>query len=395
ALCVAGALYGGHPESVAVVGLAALVFLTVLLWARARAVGDLRRPVTDLVVSSLAGAALAAPLLLPGVQVVDLSTRAASKGSPGVALSHLPDLLVAFHRPDTSVPSPYLGVVTLVLAALALRRARRAPAVLALGATTLVAALLAFNTPISALVQSLPRIGSITWGREAMVLALAVAVLAATGLDRLRPTRARPEDIRFALRARGVAAAALALTGLGIATGVFHAGHDPASAFAWPVAEVLGSAAFLALLAGRWRPVPRVRAAGRATLVTLQGLALVFSGVSFWSISSTYFAATPALTTLSSMTGSSLVARGDCWARPFSNEPGRETGIRPNANIAYGIRELAAYEPVLPRAYYRAWTALGGSHVSKNLRRVGVLCPVITSADLARLLGVSYILTLP
>ena len=397
ALAVAFAIYGGHPESVLVVAVSAAVFFAVYLWRSRADGGALVRPLRDLAVAAAGGVALAAPLLLPGAQVVGLSSRAAAAGAPAFGLGHLPDLAVALQGTDVRVPPPYLGVVTLVLAALALRQARRRPAVLALGVTAVVALVLCFNTPLYSIIDGIPKIKSVTWNREAMLLALAVAVLGATGLEQLLQAEGRRAALRFCGRGLAFVAALVALTARLVARGAIKGGHGRAAAFAWPLAELAGTALVLLALSRSERARPsdrheRAWAAGGGALLVLQGAALVFSGVSFWSLDGSYFPATPAVAALRATVGDAVVARSACLPQPFTNPDSGETGIRPDANMAYDVHELAAYEPVLPSAYYHAWARISGVHEPRSLQRVGVFCPVVTTAAEARIFGAPYVL---
>ncbi len=83
AVVVALAVYGGHPESLVVLGATVLVFVAVYLVVRARSAQDaVARPIRDLVVAGVCGLGLAAPLLLPGVQLALNSVRRYGSGSP-------------------------------------------------------------------------------------------------------------------------------------------------------------------------------------------------------------------------------------------------------------------------------------------------------------------------
>ncbi|HLX86990.1 MAG TPA: hypothetical protein VKR22_00810, partial [Acidimicrobiales bacterium] len=246
ALVAAAAVYGGHPESVLVTGISAVVFFVALLVCRGtRRWADWRRPIGDLALSAVGAFGLAAPLVLPGAQVAGLSSRAGASGGGAFGLSHLSDLAVALRGNDFRVPPPYLGVLTIALAALALRTAWRRPEVRALAVTVVVALLLCFKTPLYAVINGLPKIKAITWNREAMLLALAVAVLGAIGVEQLLDDPdpddgARRARLAFLVRAVIVVGAVVALVALLVAGHVEHAHGGRAGAFAWPAAEVVG-----------------------------------------------------------------------------------------------------------------------------------------------------------
>ncbi len=72
AIVVAFAIYAGNPEDLALLALSAATFALAMLLFRAPALGGsgpVIRPAIDLGLSAIAGAALAAPLILPGVQL--------------------------------------------------------------------------------------------------------------------------------------------------------------------------------------------------------------------------------------------------------------------------------------------------------------------------------------
>ncbi len=401
ALAVAAAIYGGHPESVAVLGLSIVLFFAVYLGVRARRDGaPLRRPVVDLVVAGACGVGLGAPLILPGLQVVQASGRAGATGGAPYALSHLSDLVVGLQGTDFRVPSPYVGVLAIVLAVVAVRLFWHRAEILGFAAVAVAALLLTFKNPLHILVQALPVLGQVTWNRDVMLLALALGVLGAAGLDAFWrdevPARFRP----WALGTLGAAAVIVALVSLAVAVGAQHTAGGARSRLAWAAVEVVVGVGLLlaAGLGPSWVHVGRHHASARARrgaavgFLVAQSAFLVVAGVSFWSISSTYFAPTPAVTALKHTVGSSLVAMGPCRARPFTYPYATEFGIRPNANIGYGVDEFAVYEPVLPTSYYASWTAVSGQQLSPSLRRVGLFCPQITTATEARVYGVSYVL---
>jgi len=405
ALAVAAAVYGGHPESLVVLGVSLAVFLAVVLGVRAgRDGGALRRPVLDLVTGGACGLGLGAPLLLPGLQVVQVSGRAGAAGGAAYAPAHLSDLLTGLQGVDFRVPSPYVGVVAAVLAVTALVLRRRRVEVLGLGAVALAGILLTFRTPLTSVLADAPGLGQITWNRDVMLLALALAVLGALGLDALVRGDVGVSWRRLALWCS--AGAAVVVAGVCLAVGLgaqLTSGGGERARLAWAGAEVLAVAAvaLTAATGGDGPGASRRRRWSAAALAALQGAVLVVLGVSFWSISSTGFSPTPAVRALQRAVGPSLVGfdappqpgGGDCRPKPFTAPYSNEVGVRPNVNAVYGVHEFAVYEPALDGAYFSSWTeASGGKRVGPGLRRVGLFCPQLTSVAQARLYGVRYLL---
>ena len=400
AVVVALAVYGGHPESLVVSAISVAAFLGVVL-----ATGAVRHRVTvgravrDVVTATACGVGLAAPLALPGLQVVQLSGRASASGGAPYQLSHVSDLLTGVQGTDFRVPSPYLGVIVVVLAVVALRLGWQRAAVRGLGAVVVVGLVLTYKSPLYTLLQNAPLTGRLTWNRDVMLLGLALAVLSALGLDALRDPRRGPLARRWALGGFGAAAVAVGGVSAAVATGAQStSGGGERARLAWAAAECLMGAALVAA-SGLGRPHSHPRGDHRsrlralaAGLLVVQSAQLVAFGVSSWSLSSDYFTPTPAVATLARTVGGAVVGIGPCRPRPFEAPVSDEPGIRPNANAAYGVHEFAVYEPVLPKAYYQSWTLVSGQQVSASLRRVGLFCPQITTATEARVYGVRYLL---
>ena len=401
AISIALAVYGGHPESLVVLGVSFVVFAAVVIGLRARTPGEaLRRPVTDVVVAAACGAGLGAPLLLPGLQIAQLSGRAAASGGAAYPLSHLSDLMVGLQGTDFRVPSPYLGVLAVVLAVVGARLWWRRAEVKGLVAVAVVGLVLTYQSPLSSILQHAPLSGRITWNRDVMLVGLAVAVLGACGLDAVVGGEERATARRWALGGFGVSALVVGAVGAAVAGGVQHTSGGDRAPLVWAAAEVVAGLALVA-----WA-VPAAGAPGRAGspahrrvlgagFVAMQGALLVALGVSFWSISSQPFTTTAAVRTLKQTVGDATVGIGPCRPLPFSAPYSTEPGIRPNANVAYGVHEFAVYEPVLPNFYYRSWTSVSGRQLRSDLRRVGLFCPQMTSAGEARVYGVSYLLEAP
>ena len=400
ALVLGASVYGGHPESLAVMIVSLVIFLGVSLAWQTRSVGGpVRRPIVDVAVAGACGLGLGAPLILPGLQVVQASGRASASGASPYPLSHLSDLLIGLQGTDFRVPPPYLGVLGVVLAVVALRVFWGRPEILGLGAVAVVGAVLTFKSPLYSVVSAVPVIGKITWNRDVMLMALALAVLSAAGIDALLRDQMPATLRKWALGALGAAGLVVAVVTVAHTLGSQHANGGEGARLAWSAAEVVvGLALLLASGVGAPSALPRAAAPRRRTLVAgtllvVQSAFLVAFGVSFWSISSSYFPPTPGVTALQHSVGSSLVAMGPCRPRPFSYPYSTEVGIRPNANIGYGVHEFSVYEPVLPKTYYASWTAVSGQRLANDLRRVGLFCPQITTATEARVYGVSYVLT--
>ena len=114
------------------------------------------------------------------------------------------------------------------------------------------------------------------------------------------------------------------------------------------------------------RRVERGRLAG-VSLLACETAFLVAAGAPLWTSSSTPFASTPAVVALKSAVGSSVVGLGGslCFLPPG-------LGIPENAQVAYGVQELALYDPMIPSAYYSSWRARQ-PRVAGYTRRLGVL----------------------
>jgi len=403
ALFVAMAVYGGHPESLAVLGVALLVFVVVWFFLRARwEHATTVRPVASLLVAGVCGLGLSAPLLLPGVQLGLTSVRNNGSGVSTFPLSHLPNLIATGLQGTDFRTAAYVGVIALALAVVGVCGGRGRPEVWALAVMTVVCAALTFLSPLAQVLHHIPGARTITWSRAAMLLALGVATLAAFGLDVVvrsdfDTAHASKAVARWALGGFAIVAlfvvALVAASALGVSDFAHHRGSQ-----VWPIVQAvvgLGVAGVLWWRARERGPShARRRAAGRVGAVVLFALEagfLMSTGASYWSVSSTYFAPVPAVTDLQRLTGSSLVGLGAC-PHGGRGSAASEVGIRPDANIGYGVREMVVYEPILPEAYLRSWAAVSGHHISRTLARLGIFCPRITTVDEARLYGVAFVL---
>ncbi len=401
AVVVALAVYGGHPESLVVLGGTVLVFVAVYLAVRARsAQGAVARPIRDLVVAGVCGLGLAAPLLLPGAQLALNSVRRYGSGQPAFPVTQVPNVLVAGLQGPDFKTAAYVGVIALVLAVVGTRLAWHRPEVPALAVAVVVTAVLTFVGAVDRILASLPGGKTITWSRAVMPMALAIAVLGAFGLDAL--LRAAHERVVIRWAVGGFVGAGAVLAGLLVAIqlGVSPVAAHHKGTLIWPAAQVVVGLGLVAALGWWGRPAshgqaprrPSIRVIVAAVLLAVETGFLLSAGVPFWSVSSGYFAPNPAVTALQDAVGSSLVGYGTCRPLEYLTSNPGEVGIRPNANIGYGIHEFVVYDPILPRSYYQSWLAVSGVHSPAALTTLGVFCARITTATQARIYGVSYVL---
>lgn len=412
AVILAFVLYAGQPETAVELGIALVVFVIVLLALRAPWLGGsgpVLRPAVGVVAGGLAGVALAAPLLLPGLQVTAASIRRAV-GYYAALPPH--DLVHVVFQGFDGIPvagsrwfgpsiypesAAYVGVIALVLAVTAVA-VRRRPEVLAFGAVVLTMAALVFLSPVVTILHSVTHERGVAWQRSLLPMAFALAVLAGVGLDTI--VRAHDERAVRAWAGGGFVVAALVVGVLW----AFGRGHLPAAeagirrdSFIWPATDIVVGVAVVAALvladkrrrrnANRAGPSRlRVGHVAGAVMLACETVFLVIAGAPLLSSSPASLAPTPAEAVLQRAVGSALVGLG---ARACSQPP--TLGILPNVNVAFDVHELAVYDPVIPAAFFRTWRATTGEPGGPALAPL-VFCPAITSVTVARRYGVGYIL---
>ena len=408
AISVGLAIYGGHPESVALLLLFLVVFAVVLLLARTVRCGasELWSGV-NVAVGLLGGFALAAPLVFPGLQVVRASARSATLGFPvlpvqtavGFAFSSFYGLPVAgsrwFGPSDYYEVAAYVGIIALVLSAVALFSRWKEPEVLAISVVGIVMVGVVYSATLRSVLNAVPDGKEIAWSRALILTALPIAVLAGLGLDTLVTAFWRRRTVGVAFAGFGIAALALAV----LAGFMFEShikGPDATirhASFFWPVGSTAIGLLVTFFLWNRHPPASRHRRrpvlgrgwiAGLVLLLTETAF-LVAAGAPLWSASPAMLPRSTSVSALQRTVGSSLVGFADCptvggWA---------PLGILPDANVGYPVTQFAIYDPALPAAYYKSWSAATGQEVSSTS---GIFCPSITNARLARLYGVAFVL---
>ncbi len=402
AVVLACAIYAGHPETLIVTVGAALLFLILLLALRALPLhlgfgaGPIRRPAVDLVMAIGAGLALGAPLLLPALQLTATSVRSTSGGTSTLPVHDL--LFLVFSSFDGAPvtgnygfgqsfyynqTAAYVGLVVVVLAAMAvvIGLRRRRPEVLAITAVAVVMGAIVYLAPATFLANNVPLLDKVAWLRALMPLSLALAVLAGVGLDLVVRSPAS-RAVRISLLS-GFGAAAVLLAGLWLfgrggglpSFGASVAAHARAESFVWPAVGAVVGVTGAALLWWRFR----LRNVVALALLICEAGFLIAAGSIQIASSDDGFPPTPVVSALAHAVGGATVGTGSCGL-----------GITPEANIAYQIRELDLYDPIVPKAYFTTWQketgTSGGSTVWDQF------CPAIRTAAEARLLGVGYVL---
>ena len=407
AIVLALTVYSGQPEVLTVFGLVLVVFVVVLIGKRtplARGEGPILRPIVDLLVASVAGLALSAPLALPGFQSVYQSTRS---GAEAVKPLELHNLMYFIAQGFDGLPiagshafgvslfydetAAYVGIVAVVLAALAVSIRFHRPEVIAFSVVTVAMLAVVYCPPVNSLVSSLPVLGKVNWVRALMGVALGVAILSGIGFDALVRLHTERNVRRWAAVWFGIAAVTLLI--------IFLAGRGTlspikanirATSFVGPAIGIAVGLIVVSMLvivdrrSQAHRPISSVKlghAAGIALLLCETGF-LLSAGTPIPTSSTTYFKPTPAEVALQKSVGSATVGFGN----GFCNQ----LGIDPSVNVVYGVHELDAYDPIIPASYYSAWFVNTGTPAFSAF--FNEFCPLIATTSEARLYGVSYVL---
>ncbi len=413
ALVLACAAYAGDPEEVLIVlGMAPAVFVLLILlmrWRWTRGTGRLLRPIVDLAVGYGAGVALAAPLILPGLQLASKSNRTAVGASNGPKNLPFGNALHLIFQGFDGLPlahsqwfgfsnyvetAMYVGVIAIVLAVIAVAFAWRRPEVRALTAVVALMAIVVFVPPVISILDKV--ILSTYWVFAMQPMVLGIAVLAGIGVDVVIKSY-RDERLKKWL-AISFASTAVFLVLVGILT-VSSLSSSQACirehSFIWPFIEVVVGL----LVAAALFKLPARRAEGRTLRIGLGSVAafvflacqtafLLTAGAPLISSTSTYLTPSPAIVALQRAVGHAVVGFGTTCLPP------PRVGIEENVNIAYGIREISVYDPMTPHAYWALpWQQetgfSGGKEDASNF------CPVFPTATLARRFGVGYVLDFP
>jgi hypothetical protein len=418
AVSLAFAVYAGHPETLVILLVCLVVLAVTTLVGLAVETGRMSsvvKPVLALAASAIAAICLSAPLLLPGLQIVHQANRTGELGVPLPSSSTLNLLFASYYGLPTTgsrwfgpagygnyyESAAYIGVVVVVLAGLAVVSRWRDSRVIGFGLVALVCGLVMYSAGVSHFLDTVPTLKNIQWTRSSVALDFALAMLGGFGLQTLLDHgRETVTKVVFA-----------AISGfLAIVVGLLWVGHTradlpaieahiQAQSFLWPVvglAVLFVASAVLFLPSrlgqrfqprGETRPLSRPMAIGWA-LFAAEAVFLLTASSNIWSSTNTFFPVTPAEAALVSHVGQDRVGFADCGS--IDGTP--PLGILAEANSAYGLREAAVYDPVVPRSYFAAYFRAIHQPVPADTGS-GLFCASMDSAALARHFGVSYILS--
>ncbi len=447
AVVTAFSIYGGSPEATVMLAMALFVFMGVLFVIRARSrSGPLLRPAVDITVGGLAGCALAAPLLLPGLQLINVSARGTESAGGNLPPHDIINLAFQsyYGLPTTKSlwfdsfnyyeTAAYIGVIGVVMAFVAVAVRWRRPHVTAFASVAAFMGAVVFFHPVTSVLKAFPSGESVIWTRALMPCVFALAVLSGIGLETLVVASAERRVRRWACVTFVVTA--LGLGALAVNWALTYAPGPPQGnvgqrqkavwqflqflrsaaieqsrirgwSFVWPGVEVIAGLLVVGALTLYQRQSreslrgARGRNAGRLgglTLLVVETTFLIAVGAPLWSSSAKFFETTPAVDALQRAVGTSTVGFTACTgivggypgAAGSGGQIGQSLGILPNANAGYGIKEFAATDPLMPSAYYRSWSRATGRQLSSFYQPA--FCPVITTADVARLYGVRFVL---
>ncbi len=398
AVALALAIYAGQPDALVLLVLGAVVFSVALLVMRIPALGGsgpILRPFIDLVVASVAGFALAAPLALPGYQVISRSVISVERGAYGLhsayPLSRLGEL--AFPGLDghrITGEAAYLSLIVVILAVTSIGLGLRRPEVAALVAVALILGAIGFVDPVADGLNAIPHLQSVKWARAAVPTVFAVVALGGLGLDLLlRRFRDRALTIWLGAGYLLAAVALLIFAAVGSPSAPRAGRRDEALVWAGIEAAVgLVGVGFLLWARRRERtgrgPGPRRAATYIAAswLVCITSF-LVAAGGPLWS-SSPGLPSKPAETALQEAVGTSLVGFGVANAN---------LGIWRDVNDVFGVHEFAVIDGSVPSSYFTSWGLVTRKpDASAGFEGAFSYSPAIRSATVARIYGVGFVL---
>jgi hypothetical protein len=414
ALSVAFSVFGGFPEA----NITMLLVLGAFFAAGGIASLVVGRPISvaglgRVALGTIAGAALSAPLWLPGLQVLSGSHRETEGLYKGLPLKTLPLLFTQgyfgepFGGPTTFGLTrwnyyetvAYVGVPALAFGLVALFGRRR---VLVVGlAVAVLVGFAATYEPVSfhpffSIVNRIGGLSQVRFERTRAMTSFAIAMLAAVGFDECWTLVRGRERVRRAWLAFGVTGVVVVAVAIKTVSSTVAdprlAPHRRALVAPLVLVALLVLVGIAIAIARRRSPGSSrtVCWVGMGAILAAQGAFLLVAGVGIPSYSHAFYPATPAVRSLQSLVGTNLVgldAGNTTSVKSFGH-----VGFYPEVNIGYRIRLFAIHDPLVPSAYFTSWPV----HAAAPARGgVGLFVPNVDSAPLARMYGISYILAGP
>ena len=407
AVVIAAAIYAGQPDTLILLAVTGGAFALAFVVARFRATGDGRaswRVLVDLAGAGVFGLALAAPLLLPGFQLLSRSVRSGGGGAlgsqTGLGLRLFAGEFVGYDG-FRGMVNASIGSILVVLAVAGVLCRWRRPAVQAVLAIVAATGLLTFSEPVIRAVNAFPGMHAVRLPRALSFLVFAIVVLAGVGMDALVRGDTRLRVPR--LLAPGFALATILFL-VAVFVGTARTTYSPA-AFVSRITDgfrfqptLWGGVGIIVGLVGAgvllWRGhrssdrglSATARRVGAAMLMA-ESVLLVVTATPFWASSPVGFPAAPAAQQLHRIVGNGLVGLGPA-AESCLAIPG--IGFLPNVSSAYGVRQFALYDPMLPATYFSSWQQAAGN--PGGVGYISAFCPVVASTVLARQYGVAFVL---
>ena len=461
ALALMFAIFGGQPEALVHEFVALGIFIAA--WIAFAALSKsgrsgVARFIGDLALASVIGVALSAQLLLPSLELSALSTRR----TPGTGLATgLPvhDLTYLITQGFDGLPivgsvpigsfgfyysagATYVGLLTVILAVLAVIAPKRSRTTLALAIMTISLVAIVSVPWVIAALSKIPVLGGVIWLRALMPMALGFAVLGGRGLDVLIHQR----DSAPVRRRLGIllGIGGLVLAGMWIFMRMRFAHLIPfvprsfeisvrSKSFVWPFIDLIIGFGIFVLFTWEARRSRTGGGAGDHRISTVneaneandpvapdepidievpelaeerQGVRsrLRRVGLGRWVglgliACETFFLISAGSATISSspqgppMNAAVLEFKqtvGDATVAAGAPIACGKLGVLMNANIFYGIHEFGIYDPMIPTRYTSAWET--SVHTPAGIHQYSWFCPLVTDASLARMWGVGYVI---
>ena len=396
-------LLAGQPDTVVASSVSAGAGLCIVLGLRLRRSGSGTIPLKGLLglaAAGLAGLGLAAPVVLPGLQLAQLAIRSTTTPDRALSPHLLVNLLIVGYDGLPFNGSPFwgtmfigsamwVGPIVVVLALVALVRRRHQAVVLALAAVMAVDLAVVFVPLVISGLTALPAVGSVMWRWSLMPMMLALALLAGHGIDELVRAHRQRAVLVTAWIAWGAVGATLGVVWLlgGSDLNSVDSAARTAS-FVWPVVGLMALAmALVGLDVGTRISKPRVRHGSIVGLLVAQVALLVSAGAPLWHTELTHPPHPPAVAQLRAAVGGATVGFGakSCFIPPT-------LGIQEQANVLYGIHEFNAYDPMTATSLFDAWALVSGGTSPGTYVPPSQFCPAVTDARIARRFGIRFLL---